>query len=171
MDGEADFEADDEVDGGVDKETDTEGNDETHVLARVGSTGSLDHIDEDFNRTAASQATGFMGKNSELAWMQRLKKQADPVGQTAMLISKKLDARMNPASLQENLHYPINESTYHCDDLSMLVPNRVEPFEVPPRQTADMLFEFYLDTVHPAFPIIGKTTFFAQYDTYYSKNV
>lgn len=136
-------------------------------LARVGSTRSLGHINEDFNRTAATRATGFMGKNSELAWMQRLKREADVgpgFGEEDMPM-------LNVASSQENLQHPISESTYHCDDLSMLVLDHVEPYEVPSRPTADRLFEHYLDTVHPSFPIIGKTTFLDQYRTYLSTNL
>lgn len=136
-------------------------------MSRVGSTRSLGHVNEDFNRTAATRATGFMGKNSELTWMQRLKQEADVSsgsGEDALLMS-------DAVSFQETLRHPINESTYHCDDISMLVLDHVEPYHVPPRQTADLLFEHYLDTVHPAFPIIGKITFLDQYRTYYSENV
>lgn len=162
-----DPEVDRAMDAEAEGEIDSEGGRGSPGLARRGSTKSLGHVDEDFNRTAASRATGFMGKNSELTWMQRLKKEADVspgFDEEVMLMS-------HSASLQDNPQHPINESTYHCDDLSMLVLDHVEPYEVPPRQIADLLFERYLDTVHPAFPIIGKTTFLDQYRTYYSKNI
>lgn len=173
-DGDVNDKTDGEASVGLDDEVSYEGDDAAHVLTRGDSTRSLGHADEDFNRTAASRATGFMGRNSELTWMQRLKKQAEmsPGGdEDAMPMSGKMDANFEFTSLPANLHHPINESTYHCDDLSMLVPGQVEPYEVPSRQTADMLFEHYLDSVHPAFPIIGRTTFLDQYRTFYSKNV
>lgn len=174
VDGDGNDKTDGEASVGEDEEINGEGGDDAHVLVRVGSTRSLGHVDEDFNLTAASRATGFMGKNSELTWMQRLKKQAEMSpgdSEDAMRLSGNMDARIRFTSLQGNLHHPINESTYHCDDLSMLVPGQVELYEIPSRQTADLLFERYLDTVHPAFPIIGKTTFLDQYHTFYSKNV
>lgn len=45
---------------------------ESEVSGRVGSTGALDKTDEDFTREGA-KATGFMGKNSDVTWMQRLR--------------------------------------------------------------------------------------------------
>lgn len=160
-------EADRATDGGVDDEMNSEGGGERPALARVGSTKSLGHVNEDFNRTAASRATGFMGKNSELTWMQRLKTEAD----VSREFGEETVPMLDSAALEEDLQHPINESTYHCDDLSMLIPDHVEPYEIPPRQVADLLFERYLDTVHPTFPIIGKTTFVDQYRTFYGKNL
>lgn len=61
---------------------------------------------------------------------------------------------------------PISEANYHCDDLSLDPPGHVNMFEMPLQATADMLFESYLETVHPAFPIIGKTTFNYQYQAF-----
>ena len=160
-------EADRATQGGVDDEMSSEGGDGTPHLTRIGSTRSLGHVNEDFNRTAASRATGFMGKNSEVTWMQRLRKEAD----VSAAFGEETIPMLDSPSFKGNPQYPINESTYRLDDLSMLVLDHVEPYEVPPRHIADRLFEHYLDTVHPAFPIIGKTTFLDQYRTYYSKNV
>lgn len=160
-------EADGAKDEGVDDEMSSEDGDGRPSLARVGSTRSLGHINEDFNSTAATRATGFMGKNSELAWMQRLKREAD----VSPGFGEENVPTWNVASWQGNLQHPISESTYHCDDLSMLVLDHVDPYEVPSRQTADRLFEYYLDTVHPTFPIIGKTTFLDQYQTYLNTNL
>lgn len=170
MDGEADTDMDDELETEIDDDED----EETYALARVGSTGSMDNIKEDFNRTAASRATGFMGKNSELTWMQRLRSHAEfgaEVSEGTEPFLGHIDTSNNVASLQEPSLQPLSESTYHCDDLSMLILDHVDPYAVPPRHVADSLFKSYLETVHPAFPIIGRTTFLNQYRTYYSKNV
>ena len=61
---------------------------------------------------------------------------------------------------------PMNESTYHCDDLTLNPPYQVDPFEVPSQSTANILFQCYLETVHPVFPIIGKNTFISQYQAF-----
>lgn len=61
---------------------------------------------------------------------------------------------------------PISEANYHCDDLTLDPPGHVNMFEMPLQATADMLFQSYLETVHPAFPIIGKTTFTYQYQAF-----
>lgn len=151
----------------VGDENSDEADGETHVSARAGSLESLDHIHEDFNESLATRTTGFIGKNSELVWMQRLKKEtsyssdvnekAGPTLQT--------DEDESPDVLGAGMN-PINESTYHCDDLTILIPERVDPNEVPPRQIADALFQMYLDTVHHSFPIIGKLNFVSQYQRF-----
>lgn len=158
--------------GAVEDDNSDEADGETQVSARVGSTESLDHITEDFNQSLATRATGFMGKNSEVTWMQRLKKET--------ILSSDLNDKAVP-TLQTDADgnstsplldvpgagmTPINESTYHCDDLTILIPDRVDPNEVPPRQIADALFQIYLDTVHPSFPIIGKLNFINQYQKF-----
>lgn len=47
---------------------------ESEVSGGVGSTGALDRTEEDFTRESA-KITGFMGKNSDVTWLQRLKQE------------------------------------------------------------------------------------------------
>ena len=154
---------------------------ESYVNARVGSTASLDRINEDYNRSAASRATGFMGKSAEVTWMQRLKKRQERLGSesgenedqptgdggtTSQHFANGLQ-HLNSGFYKKGGSSPrVSESTYHCDDLTVLIPDQVDPFEIPPRHTATALFQNYLDTVHPAFPIIGKVTFTNQFNTF-----
>ena len=144
---------------------------EHRASARAGSTGSLDRIDEDYNLNAATRATGYHGKNSEVTWMQRLKRQArqnleeedDDDGYQSS------DGQRSPAIREDRINpslTPLNESTYHCDDLTVNLPYQVDPFEVPSQSTANILFQCYLETVHPVFPIIGKNTFISQYQAF-----
>ena len=143
---------------------------EYRVSARAGSTGSLDCIDEDYNRNPAVRATGYQGKNSDLTWMQRLKRQTaqniegeDDSGNSLP------DGQTSPSDHNDHSNpafSPISESTYHCDDLTLDPPVFVDPFEVPSQATANMLFQTYLESVHPVFPIIGKSTFISQYQTF-----
>ena len=138
------------------------------MSARVGSTESLDQIDEDFNRNVAARATGFHGKNSEITWMQRLQRGSTEDSDEHAL-DPGVDGQNSPASKTHHLssgNAPISESSYHCDDINVLISEQVDPYEVPPQATADKLFKSYLDTVHPAFPIIGKQTFSDQYKAF-----
>jgi hypothetical protein len=41
---------------------------------------------------------------------------------------------------------------------------------MPPRNVADKLFEDYLDTIHPVFPILGRTLFSAQYRNFFDNS-
>lgn len=130
----------------------------------------MDHIEEDFNRTPA-RATGFHGKMSEVTWMQKLKKQVfhgSDDGEEEEHGSW-VDGQTSPAFQAD--HYSsglprISDSTYHCDNMSVQMPDQIDPFETPTQETADLLFQSYLETVHPSFPIIGKSTFVNQYQAF-----
>jgi hypothetical protein len=45
------------------------------VSADVGSTGSIDHVKEEINADNATYPTGYMGKSSEITWIQRVGQQ------------------------------------------------------------------------------------------------
>lgn len=163
---------------------------ETQVSAGVGSTGSLDRIDEDFNRNATTRATGFIGKNSEIAWLRSLKKQTDDVpsgcdgdnghGQhNAVNRSSPLPPGESQTPWTASTSAPANSkgdggalsgSTYHCDDLTVFMHDQVDPLELPPKHIAEALFRNYLDTVHTAFPIICKVNFSAQFRIFFERD-
>ena len=138
---------------------------ETRVSARVGSTGSLDLIEEDFNKSAAARATGFLGKNSEVVWMQRLSRRAAAASGSDTSSSPSGRAGSTQDETQ-GVAPRVSDTTYHCDDFPIIISDQVDAYELPPKHIADFLFQTYLDTVHPAFPILGKATFINQYTTF-----
>jgi Fungal specific transcription factor domain len=149
---------------------------ESEVSAGVGSTGAVDRIEEDFNRNEDARNTGFMGKNSEVTWLQKLRQEnkfgsgdseiefRKKTGGASPLFQRRSPASENRKTLPDSVEgFSVNESSYHLDDFSISIPEAIEPYEVPPRETADCLFNAYLESVHPSFPIIGKATFSNQY--------
>lgn len=128
---------------------------ESEASAGVGSTGAVDRIEEDFNRCEESRTTGFMGKNSEVTWLQKLRQE------------NKFGNATQPDSEEEFKKktggFTVNESSYHLDDFSIYISEAIDRYDIPPRETADLLFNAYLESVHPSFPIIGKITFSSQY--------
>ena len=144
----------------------------------MGSVGSIDRISEDYNRNPTSRATGFIGKNSELNWIHRLQdgigmwpeSVSDGEGWSGDRYESQPPHNQNPnlqnrepregASLDNTKG--VSNYTYHCDDLPLLLPDEVGARELPPSKTALCLLEAYMETVHPAFPIIGKITFESQ---------
>ena len=138
---------------------------ENQVSARVGSTGELDKVAEDFTSTGEAQATGYHGKNSELVWMQRLKTRAlhdtDEDGEE-IDCSRSLQEHASTAT-------PISQLTYHCDDLDVSLPEQVDLLSLPPRTVADSLLNNYLEFIHPLFPIISKSTFSSQYHGFFDE--
>lgn len=127
----------------------------------IGSLDGIDQVDEDLNRTEASRATGYMGKNSEVTWMQRLRREAE---QRVRMQSGALSGAFEKEPEGE---YALHAVNYHLDDLDIAIPGPVEVYWMPPRHVADRLFEDYMTTVHPFFPIISGTLFRTQYRTFF----
>ena len=149
---------------------------EDRVSSRVGSTGSLDKIEEDFNRDASTRATGYHGKNSELMWMQRLKQQVesseddqDDPKEQAPGAHRTRRSRSQAAS---SIASAVSLSTYHCDDLSVSLPeHHVDAYERPLKHVADFLLHCYMETVPSTFPIIDSIAFGEQYQAYFDHHM
>ncbi|KAJ5683328.1 hypothetical protein N7462_006493 [Penicillium macrosclerotiorum] len=145
-------------------EADERDPDEISSPSSIGSLEAIDRVEEDLNRTEHSRATGFMGKNSEVTWMQRLQREAEHRSQG-------LPGSLEPGqSKRQDDDLALHAVNYHLDDLDISVPGPVEIYAMPPRSLADKLFEDYLRTVHPFFPIINCPLFTAQYQTFFDSN-
>lgn len=137
--------------------------DESSPLSSIGSLEAIDRVEEDLNRTKHTQATGFMGKSSEITWMQRLQREAEQ------------SARGNPGTLESYQdedeeakdRFSLHALNYHLDDLDISVPEPVQLYRTPSRHLANQLFDDYLKTVHPFFPIISKPLFRSQFQTFF----
>ncbi|KAI4187155.1 MAG: hypothetical protein LQ346_005548 [Caloplaca aetnensis] len=147
---------------------------EHHATGRAGSTGSLDCIEEDFNRSDASRTTGFMGKNSEVSWLGKLRGDTDSGPEdedqdnSSIGFGSGLDESRDQPAKEPKKYLPLAESNYHCDDLPLPIDDSLQPYQLPASATADLLLACYLESVHPAFPILGKTTFVKQYKAFYA---
>ena len=147
---------------------------EHQATGRAGSTGALDRVTEDFNRSATSRATGYLGKNSDVTWIGSLRRQTDVSSENEDKDAKPqfdfgsgLDQLYNYESKGAKGDHFLSDYTYHCDDAPFLAHENVQSYQLPPKATADLLLASYLECVHPAFPILGKTTFLKQYQAFY----
>ena len=145
---------------------------ESQVSAGVGSTGSLDRINEDFNRSAKSRETGFMGKISEVSWLHNLHYKLDNQSPPS-LAGPEMDGSVpitqgSSRGVKSALDEGVAGSTYHCDDYSVIAPDQVEMFELPPRPIAEFLLNTYIESVHPTFPVIGKLNFRSQVQNFFN---
>ncbi|KAL4912702.1 fungal-specific transcription factor domain-containing protein [Aspergillus aurantiobrunneus] len=125
------------------------------------SHGSLEEIDlvkEDLNRSDKTVATGFFGKNSEVAWMQKLEDVSD----------QRLRFESEGEKLSDK-SIPIMSMSYHLDDLAIQFPDSVDMFAVPEKELADQYFNAYMESVQPTFTVIRKNTFTAQYEQFFRR--
>ncbi|CAG8383686.1 unnamed protein product [Penicillium salamii] len=116
--------------------------------------GVVDYTEEDFNRDEKTQAMGFVGDYSEIAWLYRLKRDLD---------------HDTPLPTKEPPESPAMSSVnYFQDDAEIPVHNNLDLARRPPQHIADRLVEDYFHAVHPLFPILGKAIFLNQYRSFYS---
>ncbi|KAJ5808196.1 hypothetical protein N7474_009465 [Penicillium riverlandense] len=136
--------------------------DEPSSPSSIGSLEAIDRVEEDLNRDENTRATGYLGKNSEITWMQRVQQEAEQRAQGK-------SGRKSPTKTDQNPDgdFTLHTVNYHLDDMDISAPGPVQTYYMPPRQLADQLFEDYLNTVHPFFPIINRPLFWAQYQTFY----
>lgn len=132
-------------------------------MSSIGSLDGNDRVDEDPNRSEKTRATGVLGKASEITWMQRVQQEAErrAQGQPGSQGSNQSD----PEDPKDS--FSLHNMNYHQDDLDISVPEPVQKYAMPPRPLADRLFEDYLTTTHPFFPIISRSLFRSQYRTYF----
>lgn len=132
----------------------------------VGSLDALDKVEYDVNLTDQSRATGYIGKGSEITWMQRVQKETEQrrKSQSEHLGPNGGDKDSTATTSQQ---FPPPEMNYHLDDFDIGVAEPVQMYWVPSRPLADKLFETYLRVAHPYFPIINRPLFHDQYERFF----
>jgi hypothetical protein len=98
-----------------------------------------------------SGASGYVGKSSEISWLQRAQEQLSPQQDNVGHILQELD---------EN-HPHGSHLDYHMDEADLLAVDEdsVDPMEMPPLRIATALAEAYFETVHGSFPLVNKDSF------------
>jgi hypothetical protein len=133
-----------------------------------------DRTEEDFNRDETSRAIGFIGKSSEITWLQKLSKvvNSECEAWTATLPNGDEDNGLPSPTLTPRPENPsdpwVVASNYYLDDLDIPTADPSDMYGVPSRDTATKLLNAYLASVHPSFPIIGISTFVPQFQVFFS---
>jgi hypothetical protein len=155
---------------------------EAYVTATVGSNEDLDHTDEDLMRNQQSRSTGYLGQNSEVQWLRSVQRQTEHTGteprdppygppgsgQTAISArSEALHERQNNAkddSRQGSMKH-ITDSNFYLDGEDLDFDMVVDPYGNPDPDVAERLFDCYLETVHPSFPLV-RSHLYAVYSSF-----
>ncbi|KAJ5819239.1 hypothetical protein N7474_004830 [Penicillium riverlandense] len=135
----------------------------------------VDHTEEDFNRDETARATGYIGKSSEITWLQKLSKEvSSECDAWSTALSSNADENTLPSPKltprPESQGDPwVASSNYYLDDLEIPNAGHVDTSEIPSREAAGKLLNSYLTSVHPSFPIIGISTFVSQFQVFFSQ--
>jgi hypothetical protein len=131
----------------------------------------VDHTEEDFNRDETARATGFIGRSSEISWLQKLSKEVN--NECEEWPDEDDDNRLPSPTLTPLPEKPsdplVASFSYYIDDLDVPKKEQVDASGVPSRDTATKLLNAYLTSVHPSFPIIGISTFISQFQVFFSQ--
>lgn len=105
-----------------------------------------DHTVEDHNRDRDTQATGFVGRPSEVAWLHDLQTGLNSRTETTLSLA----------------------SNYFLDDMQVLSGNQDHELDWPSEEAATELVESYFQNVHASFPLVGKLLFWEQFRCSYA---
>ncbi|KAI9735695.1 MAG: hypothetical protein M1818_006303 [Claussenomyces sp. TS43310] len=131
-------------------------NGEDFASADVGSTGSIDNINEDPNRDETARAIGFMGKNSAITWVQRARKESE----------QNLGSGGKPMPTGSSNHYVESSYLARDSDFPTVDEELVNPFEIPTARVARALVNTYFEKVHPIFPVLIKNNFLRELEEF-----
>ncbi|KAI9751849.1 MAG: hypothetical protein M4579_005872 [Chaenotheca gracillima] len=128
----------------------------------------------------SARATGFYGKASIVRWIQDLSESMtiasskpchpgpNSTAATAGVALADVSPGVEPGPTRQLL---LQAATYHLNhlDLHELGPfgQQVDAFQVPPRQTADVLVDAFFTTVYPLFPVLSRPLFQRQYHLFW----
>ena len=139
---------------------------ESDVSGEAGSI-ALDRTEENFTRDEA-RSTDFLGKSSEITWLQRLRQRSKDRGESNWVSpslsdfgSKRAIDGSFTAPAEANSAHSVHEFSYHLDDEAITIFEHIDPYAVPTVETAHNLFNAYFTRVHLTFPILGRSTLVA----------
>lgn len=154
-------------------EEDAEGG-EAHITASVGSNENLDHLGEDLLRNRESREIGYIGQNSEVQWLSSVQRQTEhtnveprdqsgaygPPGTGHKDINARSEAlherRKNAEEQGEDASARhAADTTFYLDSDEIDFDIVVDAYADPEADVAKRLFDCYIDTVHPSFPLVS----------------
>ncbi|RAK73373.1 uncharacterized protein BO72DRAFT_451743 [Aspergillus fijiensis CBS 313.89] len=133
----------------------------TAASSSAGSLHDFATLNEDINRDERSRATGYIGRGSEIAWLQKL---TEEVGKLSY-------SSESPQPQQESL--PEDDMTslsYHLDHFSFSNLTPGDPQALPTRACSDQLISIYIARVDPSFPLLNRTLFLSQCQQAFTKS-
>lgn len=147
---------------------------ESELSAEVGSNDETDVLDKDIVQNRASQATGFIGKSSELQWYRSLRQEIErheqghedpnspygPPGASAESSMQRIAAQRQRQ--RQELNAPTSTSTFYLDGEGVEVDYTVDPYALPTTEVAQRLLELYMGSVQDVFPVLSQKVFSTQ---------
>jgi hypothetical protein len=155
------------------EEEETEGG-EAYITASAGSNENLDHLGEDLLRNRESREVGYVGQNSEVQWLSSVQRQTehtsveprDQSGAYGPPGTERKDVNARSEALHERRRNAEDyggeassryaaDTTFYLDSDKIDFDIVVDAYADPEADVAKRLFDCYIDTVHPSFPLVS----------------
>jgi hypothetical protein len=148
-------------------DTDISGSEAIHEMGMLSSQDELgkellDLLDEDLHFNDRARATGFVGRYSEVQWLRTVV-MAQPM-RTEENVGCFRERRGSNAPFNKQ----ISSYSFWTDCESVGIDFSVDPYELPPLETAERLLGCYMSKVHDSFPILPRKTFKDQFRKYFT---
>jgi hypothetical protein len=123
----------------------------------LDSEEGLTLLDEDLLRSRSSRSTGYVGQGSGVQWLRSLQESNKSEAHVQQTIPENNKATATPEQSSTQNHGPptsVTDASFYLDADSPELDVNVDPYELPPRETATKLFACYKQCVHTSFPIL-----------------
>jgi hypothetical protein len=104
-------------------------------------------------------ATGYIGKEFDIAWMQKLEVEAS-----------KVDMGKCQEAGSPLVEEPIVSMSYHLDNQQIVDSLPVNPRLLPPKAWAARLMNIFFNSADHFFPLINRALFHSQFDRAFSQS-
>ncbi|KAF2439824.1 hypothetical protein P171DRAFT_395811 [Karstenula rhodostoma CBS 690.94] len=120
----------------------------------IGSDEGLAILDEDLLRSRKSRSTGYVGQGAGVQWLRSLQDTLKTEGPDQQTVSGNSDVDEWSSAQNSGLSSSVTDASFYLDADSAELDVDVDPYELPPKETAFKLFECYRQTVHTSFPVL-----------------
>jgi hypothetical protein len=152
---------------------------EASAPGSIGSNEPVDTLRKDLLGTEHRRANGYIGKTSEVQWLQQLEAQIDRSGDagetsSSFASSSEGQVKRQGSMSRSRARGPLGGSedfTYNLDDTADIVFEHVDPFELPVQYVAEALVHSYIQSVHENFPLLAISTFVRQFNHLFSGSI
>jgi hypothetical protein len=147
--------------------------DDAHVSASSGSDQSFNNLSTHSTWNHRFKETGFFGQASEVQWLSNVHRQmqqtgTEPYATTYELFGSDRDAkRARSDDIRGGMGYAksqrrqgswehITYTSFFLDSSALPTDEFFNPYEIPDPETAEQLFDCYINAVHHSFPLVSQ---------------
>ncbi|KAL9636010.1 MAG: hypothetical protein Q9204_002410 [Flavoplaca sp. TL-2023a] len=137
--------------------------------SNVGSMGSTDHLNEESfaEETGNERIHSFLGQTASDTWVERIKHNLKISDADEPENGNDPTGDHSPPRPNELISRPAIDPDLTSSTRASMVPEDIDPYELPTRSSADFFVAAFFAAVHPVFPIFSRDQFLWNYETFF----